>query len=37
MMFLTDRPSATIDLVFDFCQSVGLPISLADIGMLEPT
>lgn len=37
MMFLTDRPSATIDLVFDFCQSVGLPICLADIGMPEPT
>jgi glycerol dehydrogenase len=37
MMFLTDRPSATIDLVFDFCQSIGLPICLADIGMHEPT
>ncbi|MFT6898238.1 MAG: glycerol dehydrogenase [Paraglaciecola sp.] len=33
MMFLTDKPSATIDLVFDFCQSVGLPICLADIGL----
>ncbi|WP_293746704.1 glycerol dehydrogenase [uncultured Paraglaciecola sp.] len=37
MMFLTDRPSATIELVFDFCQSIGLPICLADIGMHEPT
>tara|TARA_R110002153_G_scaffold99102_1_gene234333 strand:- start:21147 stop:22247 length:1101 start_codon:yes stop_codon:yes gene_type:complete len=37
MMLLTDRPSTTIDLVFDFCQSIGLPICLADIGMQEPT
>lgn len=37
MMFLTDRPSKTIDLVFDFCESVGLPICLADIGVPEPT
>jgi glycerol dehydrogenase len=37
MMFLTDRPSETINLVFDFCQSVGLPICLADIGMADPT
>ncbi|MDO6692544.1 glycerol dehydrogenase [Aliiglaciecola sp. 3_MG-2023] len=37
MMFLTDRPSKTIDLVFDFCQSIGLPICLEDIGMIDPT
>lgn len=37
MMFLTDRPSATIELVFDFCESVGLPISIDDIGMPEQT
>ncbi|MFT5940150.1 MAG: glycerol dehydrogenase [Paraglaciecola sp.] len=35
MMLSSDKPSATIDLVFDFCQSVGLPVCLADIGLLD--
>lgn len=33
MMFLSDRPSDTIDLVFDFSESIGLPITLQDIGL----
>ncbi len=36
MLFLTDRNAATIDQVFDFCQTVGLPITLAQLG-LDPT
>ena len=33
MMFLEDRPASQIDRVFDFCQSIGLPIRLTDIGL----
>ena len=33
MMFLSDKPSATIDQVFDFSESIGLPITLQDIGL----
>jgi glycerol dehydrogenase len=33
MMFLSDRSADTIDLVYDFCEEVGLPITLADIGL----
>ncbi|WP_395339383.1 glycerol dehydrogenase [Ningiella sp. W23] len=33
MMFLTDRPSAMIDTVFDFCEQIALPVCLADIGI----
>lgn len=33
MMFLSDKPAATIDLVFDFSQSIGLPMTLEDIGL----
>jgi transposase-like protein len=29
--------TVSYDLVFDFCQSVGLEICLADIGMPNPT
>ena len=32
-LFLTDKPKETIDEVFSFCQSVGLPTSLAQIGL----
>ncbi|WOR13843.1 glycerol dehydrogenase [Hyphomonas sp. FCG-A18] len=32
-LFLTDQPSARIDEVFDFCLDVGLPVTLADIGL----
>ena len=31
--FLTDKPKETIDEVFSFCESVGLPTTLADIGL----
>ncbi|MGD1714034.1 glycerol dehydrogenase [Hydrocoleum sp. CS-953] len=33
MLILTDRPSQVIDRVFGFCESVGLPTTLADIGL----
>ena len=33
MLILTDRPSAVIDRVFGFCESVGLPTTLADLGL----
>lgn len=33
MMFLEDRPAKLIDEVYDFCQSVGLPTRLADVGL----
>ncbi len=32
-LFLTDRPNALIDEVYGFCESVGLPTTLADIGL----
>ncbi|MEM7528223.1 MAG: glycerol dehydrogenase [Pseudomonadota bacterium] len=32
-LFLTDRPAALIDEVFGFCASVGLPTTLAEIGL----
>ena len=32
-LFLTDRPAALIEEVFTFCASVGLPTTLADIGL----
>ena len=32
-LFLTDRPSSLIDEVYDFCESVGLPTTLSDIGI----
>jgi glycerol dehydrogenase len=31
-LFLADRPSTLIDEVYDFCESVGLPTTLAGIG-----
>jgi glycerol dehydrogenase len=34
-LFLTDRPSHLIDEVFDFCESVGLPTTLSDIGIAD--
>ncbi|MCB8751936.1 glycerol dehydrogenase [Planktothrix agardhii] len=33
MLILTDRPSPVIDRVFSFCESIGLPTTLADIGL----
>jgi len=32
-LFLTDCPSELIDDVYDFCESIGLPTTLADIGI----
>ena len=32
-LFLADRPRSLIDEVYDFCESVGLPTTLADIGV----
>lgn len=36
-LFLTDRPAMMIDEVFTFCASVGLPTTLADIGLADVT
>ena len=32
-LFLTDKPSEMIDDVYDFCASVGLPTTLAELGL----
>ncbi|MEO0784789.1 MAG: glycerol dehydrogenase [Pseudomonadota bacterium] len=32
-LFLTDEPAPRIDKVYDFCLDVGLPVTLADIGL----
>jgi len=37
LLMLTKRPADMIAKVYDFCQSVGLPICLADIGLAAPT
>jgi len=34
-LFLNDKPKATIERVFVFCESVGLPTTLADIGLRD--
>ncbi|GFE69363.1 glycerol dehydrogenase [Chroococcus sp. FPU101] len=34
-LFLTDKPIKTIDEVYSFCESIGLPTTLADIGLSE--
>lgn len=34
-MFLTDRPSRVIREVYEFCESIGLPTKLADIGLAD--
>ncbi|MFP4149375.1 MAG: glycerol dehydrogenase [Nitriliruptoraceae bacterium] len=33
MLVLEDRPNELVDRVYDFCLAVGLPITLADIGL----
>ena len=33
MMFLSDKPRETIETVYGFCEAVGLPTTLADIGL----
>lgn len=35
LMFLADKKPAMIDTVYDFCLAVGLPVTLADIGLSE--
>lgn len=37
MLMLTDRDPALIDQVYDFCESVGLPTTLAHIGLSDVT
>ncbi len=34
-LLLTDKPENTIDKVFSFCESVGLPTTLSDIGLSD--
>lgn len=34
-LFLTDKPKETIEEVYSFCESVGLPTTLADIGLSD--
>jgi glycerol dehydrogenase len=34
-LFLGDRPQALIDEVYDFCESVGLPTTLKQIGLAD--
>ena len=34
-LFLTDKPSELIDEVYGFCEEVGLPTTLADIGLAD--
>ena len=36
-LFLTDRPTQVVDEVYDFCTEVGLPTTLADIGLADVT
>lgn len=36
-LILTDKDSDTIDLVFSFCEEVGLPTTLVDIGLKDVT
>lgn len=37
LLMLTDRPPEVIDEVYDFCEAVGLPTTLADIGLENVT
>lgn len=34
-LILTDKPTAVIEEVFSFCESVGLPVTFADIGITD--
>lgn len=36
-LFLTNRPISTIEKLYAFCEKVGLPTTLEDIGIIEPT
>src|SRR5579863_12726 len=37
LLMLTDRPPSVIKQVFDFCEEVGLPMTLAQIGLGKVT
>ena len=37
LLFLTGRPAETIDEVYRFCAAVGLPTTLADVGLVAPS
>ncbi len=36
-LFLTDKPAEFIDEVYDFCESIGLPTTLAQVGLVDPS
>lgn len=36
-LFLSNRPAETIDEVYSFCESVGLPVTFAQIGIIDPS
>jgi glycerol dehydrogenase len=36
-LFLTDKPPRIVDEVYGFCESVGLPTTLAAVGLEDPT
>ncbi|EKD58971.1 MAG: hypothetical protein ACD_56C00016G0002 [uncultured bacterium] len=36
-LFLTNKPMEFVDEVYDFCESVGLPTTLAQVGLENPT
>jgi glycerol dehydrogenase len=36
-LFLANRPVSLVDEVYAFCRSVGLPVTLAQIGIIDPT
>lgn len=36
-LFLTDRPKSLIEEAYEFCESVGLPTTLADVGLANVT
>lgn len=37
LLMLTGRPAEVVSKVYDFCEAVGLPVCLADIGLENPT
>ncbi len=36
-LFLTDKPAEFIDEIYTFCESIGLPTTLAQVGLNNPT
>lgn len=37
LLFLTGRPAHTVAEVYDFCEAIGLPTKLADVGLVDPS